>query len=119
MRFKNFFKRKNIITIAEKKNLKMSIDISRDYLNRVYKVISGEDKRNSIGGMLRGSTLHLRNFEDKIKEKESQGVNMDKYKELAKNVRIDLNDEFLRAKLKEENSPYEKELIKEGFLNKI
>lgn len=116
--FKNFFK-KNKLTTKDKDYLKLSLSISRDYLNRAYDVIWGKDKNNSIGGMLRGSTLHLKRFEDKIEEKEAQGINMSKYKASAENLRLELNNDFLRKKLKMEKSPYEEELIKEGFLDKI
>lgn len=45
--------------ISNAKSMKMSMDIAQNYLNRAYCPTG----RNTTGGMLRGSTLHLKSFE--------------------------------------------------------
>ena len=100
------------IPVKNAKNLKMQMDIAEDYLKKAYCPTGG----NTTGGMLRGSTLHLKNFERDVKYLEEQGFNVDKYKKKALSIRECYNSFALRHILELEDTYYEKELIIEGFL---
>ena len=100
------------IPVKNAKNLKMQMDIAEDYLKKAYCPTGG----NTTGGMLRGSTLHLKSFEREVKYLEEQGFNVDKYKKEALSIRECYNSFTLRHILELEDTHYEKELIVEGFL---
>lgn len=120
MNFKNFFKGQikinKKLSRKDKRNIGMYERISKKYIDRAYCVIFGKDKKNTIGGMFLGSVIFLEKMESMILEKESKGINMSEYKKISKNIRIELNKEFLIRNLKKENSSYEEVLIKKGFL---
>lgn len=113
------FKKSNKLSSEIEHDLKISSDISKQYISRAYDVISGKDNRNTVGGMLRGSTLSLEKFEHIIDIKELAGHDMSKYKSTALDIRKQLNEPFLREQLALEKSCYEQELIDEGYLEKM
>lgn len=112
---KKAFNKLKLIPKSNARSIKMNMDIAEEYLFKVYYPTGN----NTVGGMLRVSTLHLKQAEYELNHLEKLGFNVDKYKGTAVLIRESYNTSRMRYFLSLENSHYEEELINEGFLHKL